>query len=197
MDKPLCVNDFEKLVKTKLSKPVWDYISSGAIDEQALEDNCSAFRRYRLRPQVLSDVSVIDMYNEVLGCPLSIPICVSATPFHKLLHSLGEVATTKGAASMGTGFLLSLEATSTIEEVADATTHSTKWMQMLVFTDRDFTKTLTERAERNGYRGIILTLDAPVLGKRYRKPISLPSLRFANFDNLKNAAAAVGQDVGD
>ena len=39
-------------------------------------------------------------------------------------------------------------------------------------------------------------MDATVLGKRYRKPISLSSLRFAFHDNL-NAAAAVGQDVGD
>ena len=198
MDKLVCVNDFEKLAKTKLSNTVWDYISGGATDEQTLEDNCSAFRRYRLRPQVLNDVSVVDMSTDVLGCPLSIPICVSATAFQKLLHPLGEVATAKGAASMGTGFLLSLEATSSIEEVADATTNSMKWLQMLVFTDRDFTKTFIERAERNGYRGIILTVDAPVLGKRYCKPISLPSpLRYANLDSLKNAAVAVGQDVGD
>ena len=65
------------------------------------------------------------MSNDVLGCPLNIPICVSATAFDKLLHPLGEGATANGAASVGTGFLLSLEATSIIEEVADEATHST------------------------------------------------------------------------
>ena len=199
MDEPVCVNDFEKLAKTKLTKPVWDYFRSGATDEQTLEDNCLAFRRYRLRPQVLNDVSVIDMATDVLGCPLSIPICVSATAMQKLLHPLGEVGTAKGAASMETGFMLSLAATSSIEEVADSTPNSTKWMQMYVFTNRDFTRSLVERAERSGYKGIFLTVDSPVLGKRNYKRVSLLStMRFPNFDYLtNNVDIPAGQNAGD
>ena len=201
MDKLVCVQDFEKLAKTKLTKQFFDYISSGATDEQTLEDNCLAFRRYRLRPQVLNDVSVIDMSTDVLGCPLSIPICVSATAFQKLFHPLGEVATAKGAASVKTGFMLSSLATSSIEEVADATVNSTKWMQMYVSTDRNFSTSLVKRAERSGYKGIFLTVDSPVVGKRYpalRNPFSLaPPLRLANFDNCTAAAAAAGAYPGD
>ena len=136
MDELACVTDFEKLANTKMPKSVWDYFSGGATDEQTLADNCLAFRRYRLRPQVLNDVSVTDMSTDVLGCLLSIPICVSATAFQKLVHPLGEAVTAKGAASMETGFMISILATSSIEEVADATINSSKWLQMSIFLDR-------------------------------------------------------------
>ena len=199
MDELACITDFEKLAKTKTPKPVWDYINGGATDEQTLEDNCLAFRRYRLRPQVLNDVSVIDMSTDVLGCPLSIPICVSATAFQKLLHPLGEVATAKGVASMETGFMLSVLATSSIEEVADATISSTKWMQMYIFRDRNFTRSMIERAERNGYEGIFLTLDSQVAGKRYqgiRNKFSIPSsFTLANFDGFKESGKKMGEYV--
>ena len=198
MNKPVCVKDFEKLAKTKLPNTVWNYISCGATDEQTLEDNCLAFRRYRLRPQVLNDVSVIDMSTDVLGCPLSIPICISATAMQKLLHPLGEVAMANGAASMGTGFMLSIAATSSIEEVADATDNSTKWMQIQIFTDREFTESLVKRAERNGFGAIVLTIDSQVFGQRYQEkknPIQLSSpLSFGNLEVL--SAAAAGKPVG-
>ena len=195
-----CVKDFEKLAKIRLPKPVWDYISSGATDEQTLEDNCLAFRRYRLRPQVLNDVSVVDMSTDVLGCPLSIPICVSATGLQKLIHPLGEVATAKGAASMKTGFMLSVLATSSIEEVADATINSTKWMQLSIFLNRNFTKSMIERAERNGYKGIFLTVDAAVTGRTYNasrgKNFTLPSpLTLANFDDFNEYRTKMGEYV--
>ena len=136
MDELACVTDFEKLANTKMPKSVWDYFSGGTTDKQTLEDNCLAFRRYRLLPQVLNDVSVIDMSTDVLGCLLSIPICVSATAFQKLIHPLGEAVTAKGVASMEAGFMLSVLATSSIEEVADATISSSKWLQMSIFFDQ-------------------------------------------------------------
>ena len=194
MYNPVCVKDYEKLAQMKLETHVWDYISGGATDEQTLEDNCLAFRRYRLRPQVLNDVSVIDMSTDVLGCPLSIPICVSATSMQKLVHPLGEVATAKGTAAMETGFMLSTWATSSMEEVADATVNSIRWMQIQIFTDRHLTRAFLERAERNGYKGIFLTVDSQVLGRRYqdeRNTFSRPlALRLANFEDVVAIDAA-------
>ena len=103
-----------------------------------------------------------------------------------------------GAASMGTGFMLSIAATSSIEEVADATDNSTKWMQIQIFTDREFTESLVKRAERNGFGAIVLTIDSQVFGRRYQEkknPIQLSSpLSFGNLEVL--SAAAAGKPVG-
>ena len=199
MDELACVEDFKKLAQTKLPKQIWDYICSGATNNQTAEDNCLAFQRYRLRPQVLNDVSVTDMSTDVLGCPLSIPICVSATSMQKLVHPLGEIAMVKGAAAMETGFMLSTWSTSSIEEVADATTNSTKWMQITVSPHRHVTRTLIERAERNGYKGIFVTIDAKVAGRRYhgsRKKLSLPPpLTLANFDDFSTSGLSLEEYI--
>ena len=49
--------DFESVAKLVLQTPIYEWIRSGADDEQSLKDNVSAFRRYRLNPRVLVDVS--------------------------------------------------------------------------------------------------------------------------------------------
>ena len=48
----------------------------------------------------------------------------------KLVYFGGMIATAKGAASMGTEFMLKLEANGSIEEVADAKVNFTKWIQL-------------------------------------------------------------------
>ena len=83
-------------------------------------------------------------------------------------------------------------ATSNIEEVADATMNLTKWLQVFIFLDRNLTKSLVERAERKGYNGIFLRVDAAVVGRRYRafknNFFLPPLLTLANFDDFQTSS---------
>ena len=45
VEEPICIADFEKIAKTKLTQNAWNYYSSGADDEQTLSENCTAFNR--------------------------------------------------------------------------------------------------------------------------------------------------------
>jgi len=45
---------------------------------------------------MLRGVDNVDMSTTVLGQRISMPICVSPTAFHKLMHPDGEVATARG-----------------------------------------------------------------------------------------------------
>ena len=56
--------------------------------------------RYRLRPRVLQDVSVIDTATDILGEKISFPVCLGATSMHKMAHSDGELATARGSLTM-------------------------------------------------------------------------------------------------
>ena len=67
---------------------------------------------------------------------------------------------------MNTAFTLSMDSTCSIEEVAEGSPHGVRFIQMYVFPDRDLTVQLIQRAEQNGYKGILLTVDAPCYGKR-------------------------------
>jgi 4-hydroxymandelate oxidase len=63
---------------------------------------------------------------------------------------------------------LSTIATSTPAEVAAAAPESPRWFQLYVFRDRDVTRSLIDQAVEHGYGAIVLTVDAPGLGRRER-----------------------------
>jgi len=69
--------------------------------------------------------------------------------------------------------------------VAEAAPKGIKWFQLYIYNDRNVTVNLIRRAERAGFKALVLTIDAPFFGDRradLRNKFSLPShLRFANF----------------
>jgi len=96
------VSDYEELAKQKLSKMVYDFYASGAEDQRTLKENREAFSRILFLPRVLIDVSHINMFANVLGYNISMPIMVAPTALHKLAHPEGEVASARAAAAAGT-----------------------------------------------------------------------------------------------
>ncbi|CAL1684387.1 unnamed protein product [Lasius platythorax] len=90
------------------------------------------------------------------------------------------------AQAAGTIFILSTISTSSIEEVAEAAPDGIKWFQLYIYIDRNVTLNLIRRAERAGFKALVLTIDAPFFGDRradVRNKFALPShLRFANFE---------------
>lgn len=81
------------------------------------------------------------------------------------------------AQAAGTIFTLSTISTSSIEEVAEAAPNAVKWFQLYIYNDRNVTLNLVQRAERAGFKAIVLTIDAPMFGDRradIRNKFSLP-----------------------
>ncbi|XP_072490529.1 2-Hydroxyacid oxidase 1 isoform X3 [Notamacropus eugenii] len=175
--RPVCIDDFEKYAKTVLPKPIYDYYRSGANDQETLADNVAAFSRLKLYPRMLRNVATVDLTTSVLGQRISMPICAASTAMQCMAHVDGEIATVRACHSVGTGMMLSTWATSSIEEVARAAPEGTRWMQLYIYKDREVTQQLVKRAERNGYKGIFLTVDTPYLGNRFddvRNKFQLP-----------------------
>lgn len=161
------IDDYEEAAKRVLPKMSYDYFRSGADEERTLKANRRAFRNYEIWYRVLVDVTERDTSTSVLGIPLKAPIIVAPTAYQKLAHPEGEVAAARGAFEAGAIFTVSTLATSTIEEVAAASA-GPKWFQLYVHKDRGLTKSLLDRAEAAGYLAIVLTVDAPMLGRRLR-----------------------------
>lgn len=151
----------------RLDRAAFDYYAGGADEELTVAENVAAWRRWRLRPHVLRDVSEVRTETTVLGTPITAPILVAPTAYHRMAHPEGEVATARGAAGAGTVMVVSTLATVALEEVAAATA-APKWFQLYVFRDRGFAGELIDRAVAAGYRALVLTVDAPVLGHRRR-----------------------------
>lgn len=165
-DRPLVtIDDWEGAARRRLSKMAYDYFRAGSDDQRTLKRNRKAFRNYEIHYRVLVDVSERDLSTTVLSTEVSLPVLVAPTAYHRLAHPDGEVAAGRGASDAGTIFTLSSLATSTIEAVAAGST-GPKWFQLYVHKDRGLSKSLVERAEAAGYLAVVLTVDAPVLGRR-------------------------------
>ncbi|KAL5995736.1 hypothetical protein ACLOJK_025805 [Asimina triloba] len=135
------VREFQELARQALPKMVYDFISGGAEDEHTLRENIEAFQKITLCPRILVDVSSVDVSSTVLGYNISAPIMIAPTGSQKLAHPEGEVAMTRAAAACNT---------------------------IMAFRRRDVSATLVQRAERNGFKAIVLTVDTPKFGRRER-----------------------------
>lgn len=157
--------DIEALGRSRLDRNALEYYASGANDEVTLRENREGFRRLRLRPRMLVDVSNVDTRTEVLGLPLGFPVGLAPSAFHGLAHPEAELATARAAASAGSVMTLSTFSNTPIEDVARETP-GRFWFQLYPYKDREVSAELIRRAEAAGARALVLTVDAPFVGRR-------------------------------
>ncbi|XP_064621883.1 2-Hydroxyacid oxidase 1-like [Lineus longissimus] len=197
----VCVDDFEKLAFKLLPKNALDYYRSGANHEQTLQDNTDAFKRLRIRPRMLVGVANRDPSTTILGQKIDFPICIAPTAMHRMAEPDGELATSRAAASMNTAMILSTLSTTSIEDVAAAAPSGLRWFQLYIYRDRAVTRNLVARAERSGYKALVLTVDTPLFGRRIadskNRFVLPPHLKLANFDSTDFKGSGLGQSNKD
>jgi 4-hydroxymandelate oxidase len=196
----VAVSDFEALARQRIPRMAYEYISGGAADEITLRWNRESFDRIRLRPKILVDVSNLDTRVNLFGQELPFPILLAPTAYHRLVHPEGEIATVKGAALAGATLIASMLATTTIEEMAKASTRPL-WFQTYILKDRSFTRDLTQRAEAAGCKAICVTVDSPVVGVRNRDQRANfalpPEMERANLKGLMRPGGNLRPQEGD
>ena len=162
------VDDLRRVARRRLPRGVFDYIDGGAEDERTLGRNSSDFSSLGFRPRVLRDVSSIDTSTEAFGRVHPMPIMLAPTGFTRITASPGELAVARAAERAGLSYSLSTMATRSIEEVAAAAPDGDHWFQVYTWKDRGLVEEMVNRARTAGYRGLWLTVDTAVLGRRER-----------------------------
>ncbi|MEU1603841.1 alpha-hydroxy acid oxidase [Micromonospora matsumotoense] len=183
--------DVAEAARHRLDPVHWDFFAGGAGDERTLRANEAAFGRRWLRPRVLRGVGERDLRVSLFGSPLSMPVLIAPTAFHRLAHPDGEVATARAAADAGTVMVVSMAATRSVEEIAAA--GGPLWFQLYPHTDLGFTTTVVRRAVAAGCRALVVTVDSPVFGRRERDLrhgfVDLPSGMVC--ENMRDASGRV------
>ena len=168
-----------------LSRAAFDFLEGGAGDEITLRANESSFARWALLPRVCVDVAEVDDRSKLDGRQMNAPYFVAPTGAHRLFHPDAEVATAAAAMAADVPYATSTAASVSMEEVADIAP-AERWFQLYCFKNRDVVSDLVHRAESSGYRALIITVDAPVLGIRrrdIRNRFSVgPEIRWANLE---------------
>jgi 4-hydroxymandelate oxidase len=166
--RPVSLRDFERLAPGTMTREAWEFISSGAGDEQTVRWNEEAFGRLRLRQRALEDVSRLDTRIRLLGRGRPHPILLAPTSNHTLVHPEGELATARGAGAAGATMVVSTFADKPLQEIARAATQPL-WHATYVRKDRGRTRDLLRRAEAAGCEAICVPVDSPVVGARDRE----------------------------
>ncbi|MDC6465459.1 alpha-hydroxy acid oxidase [Pelagibacteraceae bacterium] len=164
-----CYNfeDFRKLAKIKLPSPIFHYIDGGSDDEITLKRNTESFNKCDLIPNVLADVSNVNLSTTVLGQKIDFPLFLSPTSMNRLYHHHGEKGAAKAAKKMGTMFGTSTMATTSIEDIGKLT-NAPKLFQLYIHKDKGLTDNLIERCKQAGFNSMCLTVDTVVAGNRER-----------------------------
>ncbi|MFN2616959.1 MAG: alpha-hydroxy acid oxidase [Thermoleophilaceae bacterium] len=168
MTLPRTLAGFERAAAERLDAGPLGYYAGGAGDEVTLRENVEAWRRIRIAPRVMVDVSERDSSTTLLGRERPHPLIVAPMAFHRLAHAEGETATARAAAATDTPFCLSTFATTSPAELASGAPDAERWFQLYVFRDRGVTRELVAMAAANGFEALIVTVDAPVFGRRER-----------------------------
>jgi 4-hydroxymandelate oxidase len=163
----LNVADYARHAAQILDRGALDYYEGGALDEITLRENVARWEQLKLHYRVLAGVGARDLTTTVLGQPISMPIAVAPTAFHRLACLDGEIGTALAAKAAGTLFILSSLSNTAMESVF-AAAGSPRWFQLYIYRDRRITAELVKRAEAAGAEAIVLTVDAPGLGTRER-----------------------------
>ncbi|MBA3867149.1 MAG: alpha-hydroxy-acid oxidizing protein, partial [Solirubrobacterales bacterium] len=162
------VADAERLAAEVLEPGTLGYFAGGAGDEVTLRDNLDAWRRWRLRPRVLTGNGEVTTDAEMLGGPVSVPVLVAPVAYQRLVHPEGELAMARAAAAAGTVMCLSTLATVRPSEVAAGAPGGRRWFQLYAFKDAAVSDALMDEAVDSGFEAIVVTVDAPPGGNRER-----------------------------
>lgn len=189
------LDELEAKAKSKLTENAWGYYASGSETESTLAANAEAFEKWRLLPRVMFNVSQIDTNTTLLGRRLAWPVIAAPMAMQQLANPDGELAMVKACRDTETTMGVSTMGTYSVQQIADACNDPAALMfQLYVLRDREFTRQLVKKVECTGYGALLVTVDAPRLGKRnadVRNGFRLPhGMHLANLAGLLDTDAA-------
>ena len=162
------IEDIAQIAKMRTPEVVFDYVEGGAVDEIAYSRSRAAYARIEFNSRVMRDVSKIDTTEKILGKVVDIPICFAPTGYTRLMHHVGEPAVANVASKKNLIYALSTMGTTSPEELAEAVPNSRRWFQLYIMKNRSDSLAVIKQAKDNGFEALVLTVDTPVPGLRYR-----------------------------
>jgi lactate 2-monooxygenase len=163
---PVTADDWERAAEEKLKPGAHGYIAGGAGAEETMRANLDAFRKWRIRPRMLTGNAERDISVDVLGMHSPAPFFLAPLGVLSIAHEEAEVGVGRASASSGVPIVVSSAATNSLEEVA--ATGAPRWYQLYWVNDREICASFVRRAEEAGYGAIVVTLDTLTLGWRPR-----------------------------
>ncbi|MGH6798853.1 MAG: alpha-hydroxy-acid oxidizing protein, partial [Roseiarcus sp.] len=178
---PMRFDELEAKAHAAMPASLVSYVAGGCGDEHTQEANVAAFDKWGLPPRMFVGAKQRDLPIELFGMRLPSPLFMSPIGVIGLCaqDGHGDLATARAAALTGVPMVVSTLSVDPLEAVAAEFKATPGFFQLYTPTDRELAASLVERAERAGFKAIVVTLDTPILGWRPR------DLAMANFPQLR------------
>lgn len=170
------LNDFEAAAKPALSPRSWIYASSSANSGLSLANNIASWTKLSFRPRIMRDVANVTTETSILRQKSRFPFFVSPMGTLGVVHSDAELELVRGVVRSGVSWVLSTASTKTPEEVMGVykeeqqkcgnASPSILYFQLYVHVERKNTQALLKRVQDLGFKGLFITVDTAVIGKR-------------------------------
>lgn len=161
------IDDLRIAAKRRLPKLAFDFIEGGVEGEVGLSRNELAFRRYRLMPRYLVDISKRSQQQTIFGRTWASPVGICPTGMAGLWRPGTDRLLAIAAAKADVPSLMSCASNYAIEKaVGDAPRNM--WFQIYCGRERRYTDEFLQRCAGLGIETVVITVDVPVNGKRER-----------------------------
>jgi L-lactate dehydrogenase (cytochrome) len=195
-DLPTDMHQLEESARAIMAPRAFGYVAGAAGSGDTARENLLAFRRWRIVPRMLTDVSTPSYASRLLGTDLTVPFLLAPVGVLGIVHPDGELAVARAAAAAGVPMILSTAASTAMEDVAAASGDGQRWYQLYWPKDRAVAASMLGRAAAAGYRVLVVTLDTRTLAWRPRDLDSgyLPFLQGVGIQNfVSDPAFQAGQ----
>ena len=163
---PANVHQIAEVARRNVDPATFDYIASGAEDEQTLRANVEAFQRTWLRRRVMVDVSEIDTSFELFGRRLDFPILLDPTTKNRIIPN-GDLVAAQGAAASNAVYCVS-NPLSWMDELYQQNQAPVWWGSTLGHSSRQLAQNWARQNEEAGATALAVTVDHPYTPNRDR-----------------------------
>lgn len=160
----LNLDDFEKVARRRLPRPLFGYVAGASETSSAFADNRAVFAEMRLVPHVLRGVEGRTINRALLGQTWDAPFGIAPMGISALMAFDGDAVLADAAAKAGLPFILSGSSLTSMERVREVNPNA--WFQAYLPGEDDRIRALVSRVERAGYKTLVLTADTAVLANR-------------------------------
>jgi lactate 2-monooxygenase len=183
---PMRFDELEAKAHAAMAESLVSYVAGGCGDEATQRANVAAFDKWGLTPRMFVGAKRRDLSIELFGMKLPSPLFMTPNGVIGLCaqDGHGDLATARAAALTGVPMVASTLSVDPLEAVAAEFKATPGFFQLYTPTDRDLAASLVRRAERAGFKALVVTLDTWVTGWRPR------DLKTANFPQLRGHCLA-------
>jgi L-lactate dehydrogenase (cytochrome) len=174
----LCVTapDFETAAKAVLPHKSYVYASGSANTGASLKGNLDDWSRINFRPRVMRNVGDVDSSRKMFGHSSPYPFYISPMGTLGAIHSGAEPEMIRGAVRKGVHMVVSTASSKPSEQIMQTYVDEQETMkngsptklfyQYYMPVDRNKAIELMQLVKKTGYKGLWITVDTPILGKR-------------------------------